>query len=291
MKRTPVRPALILALASLCAHAQWLNQPNPVTPRTKDGKPNLAAPPPRSHGKPDLSGIWQTESTPRKELAAMFPPGVGLLPGGENGLGEDDPLKYFLNFLADYKMGQEPFTPAAAALFQKRLQGPPQPMSTLCTPQSMPVVQLVPSPFKIVQTPGLTLVLFESDNVFRQIFTDGRKQPVDPQPSWLGYSVGKWDGDWLVIETAGFNDQGPLDAMGHFHSDALHVTERLHRRDFGHMDVRMTLEDPKTFTKPVTIQYTNVLLPDTDLIEGFCSEDENDTAHLNALAKAAGPRP
>lgn len=210
----------------------------------------------------------------------MFPPGVGLLPGGENGLGEDDPLKYFLNILADFKPGQEPFTPAAAALFQQRMQGPPKPPAALCVPGSLPTIDTVPAPFKIVQKSGLLLMLYESDNVFRQIFTDGRKHPNDAQPSWLGYSVGRWEGDWFAIETTGFNDQSPLDAMGHFHSTEMRVTERLHRRDFGHMEVEMTINDPKTFTKPVTIRYENRLLPDTDLAEDFCAEDEKDLAHL-----------
>lgn len=274
-----VHIAITLAIAPLCVPAQWLNQSDPSTPRTRDGKPNLSGRVPRDHGKPDLSGIWQAESTPRKELAAMFPPGVGLLPGGENGLGEDDPLKYFLNILADYKMGEEPFTPAAAALFLQRMQNPAK-LSALCIPASLPTIQIVPSPFKIVQKPGLTLILFESDNVFRQIFTDGRKHPADRQPSWLGYSTGHWEGDWFAIETIGFNDQSALDAMGHFHSADMRIVERFHRRDFGHMEVEMTISDPKTFTKPFTIRYENRLLPDTDLAENFCAEDEKDLAHL-----------
>ncbi|HTA45190.1 MAG TPA: hypothetical protein VK789_22235 [Bryobacteraceae bacterium] len=274
---------ITLGIAPLCVNGQWLNQPDPMTPHTREGKPNLAARAPRDHGKPDLSGIWQTESTPRKELAVMFPPGVGLLPGGENGLGEDDPLKYFLNILADYKMGQEPFTPAAAALFRQRMQNPRKPYS-LCTPMSLPVAQVLPAPFKVVQKPGLTLMLYESDNVFRQIFTDGRKHPVDPQPSWMGYSIGHWEGDWFVIDTVGFNDRADLDAMGHFHSDAMRITERLHRRDFGHMEVRTTIDDPKTFTKPITIEYSDRLLPETDVMENFCSEDEKDLAHQVAQA-------
>src|SRR5271167_2011907 len=107
-----------LVIAPLCAHAQWLNYPGPNTPRSKDGKPNLSAPAPRLHGKPDLSGIWQPESSSRKELTSLFPPGVGLLPGGENGLGETDPPKYFMNILADFKPEEEPLTPAAAALLK-----------------------------------------------------------------------------------------------------------------------------------------------------------------------------
>jgi len=231
--------AIILMGASICASAQWLNHPTPGTPRTKDGKPVLSAPAPRRDGKPDLSGVWQVESSSRKELAPY------LLPGGENGLGEDDASKYFINFFADFPFGQEPFQPAAAALFHERMQSGRKP-STLCPPPNMPLEDIVPGPFKIVSTPGLVMMLYESDYRFRQIYTDGRKLPSDPQPSWLGYSTGKWDGDWFVIDTVGFNDRGVLDAMGHFHSENMHLTERLRRRDFGHMDVEITVDDPKT---------------------------------------------
>jgi hypothetical protein len=280
MQTGKLRVLIALIAAPLCSHAQWLNHPDSSTPRTKDGKPNLSAPAPRLRGKPDLSGIWETESSPRKELASLFPPGVGLLPGGENGLGEDDPHKYFLNVLADYKPGQEPLTPAAAARFQKQMQGGGPKPTTLCAPPAIPVSEVIPAPYKIVQTPGLMLMLYEGDTYFRQVYTDGRKHPADPQPSWLGYSVGKWEGDTLVVDVIGLNDKGPLDAMGHFHSDAIHVTERFHRIDFGHMENQITIEDPKTFTKPVTIKVNLRLLPDTDLIESFCTEDESDLAHL-----------
>jgi hypothetical protein len=271
--------AIAFLAAPLGACAQWVNHPAPGTPRTRDGKPNLSAPAPRIHGKPDLSGIWQAESTSRKELVALLPPGVGLLPGGENGLGEDDPQKYFLNILADFKPGKEPFTPAAAALFRQRMQSNQKP-PTLCAPPGVPLTDLTPSPYKIVQTSGLILILYEADTFFRQIYMDGRKHPADPQPGWLGYSVGRWEGDTLVVDVRGFNDRSPLDAMGHFHSDAMHVIERFHRRDFGHMDIRITIDDPVTFSKAIEIESGQRLLPDSDVIESFCSEGEQDLAHI-----------
>jgi hypothetical protein len=123
-------------------------------------------------------------------------------------------------------------------------------------------------------------MLFEDFGNFRQIFTDGRKGPSDPEPSWFGYSVGKWEGGWLVIDTIGFNDKGVLDGMGHPRSEGMHLTERFHRRDFGHMDAEITVDDPKTYTKPVTIKVSHRLLPDTDLIEATCSDGENDLAHM-----------
>jgi len=267
---------LVLAGAPLCSSAQWLHLPTPGTPRTSGGKPNLSAPAPRAaNGKPDLSGIWLAESAPIPEL-------IRLLPGGFNGLGETIPSKYFLSILADFKPGEEPLLPAAASAFREHsvLQGSAP--ITRCLPAGVPEGDLVPVPFKLIQTPGVLVMLYELDNSFRQIFIDGRKQVDDPQPSWLGYSVGKWEGDWLVVDTIGLNDQSWLDAAGHTHSEALRVTERFHRRDFGHMEVEVHLDDPKTFTKPVTIRFNEELIPDTDLIEAFCSEGEKDVAHMTA---------
>ena len=260
--------------ASLCAPAQWVNHPTPGTPRTKDGKPNLAAPAPRtSHGKPNLSGVWQAEDTPIPEL-------VQLIPGGVNGLGESVPNKYFINILADFKAEEAPL----------RASGPPLPYTMLavrkddprirCLPSGMPMVDTLAFPFKIVQTPSLTMMLFEEDTTFRQIFTDGRKLPEDPQPSWMGYSVGKWEGDALVVESIGLTDRSWLDVVGHRHSEALHVTERFHRVNFGLMELQLTLDDPKTFTRPVTVNLNVRLRPDTDLIEYYCSENEKDVDHV-----------
>ena len=263
---------ILLAAVSATAEAQWLHHPVPGTPRTKDGKPNLSAPAPRaSNGKPDLSGIWQPEASPIPEL-------MRLLPGGANGLGEDIPTKYFINVLADFKPGEEPLrtrpsAPLTLTAFKKDDPG------IHCLPTGVPMVDTVPVPFKLVQTPGLLLMLSEADTTFRQIFTDGRKHPEGPQPSWLGSSVGRWEGDSLVVETIGLNDRSWLDAVGHKHSDALRVTERFHRRDFGHLDLQLTLDDPKIFTRPITVKFTELLLPDTDLIESFCTENEKDLAH------------
>jgi hypothetical protein len=266
---------IALAAAAVCAHAQWLNRPIPGTPRTKDGKPNLSAPAPKaSTGKPDLSGIWQAEGARFEEL-------VRYVPGGVNGFGEDDPSKYFFNILADFKPEDWPMRPEAAAAWrQQAAAAGKKPPTTLCNPPSVPLADSVPAPYKIVETRGLILILYEPDTFFRQIFTDGRKHPDDPQPSYLGSSVGKWEGDSLVVESVGFNDRGPLDAMGHRHSDAMRVTERFHRRDFGHMELQITVDDPKTFTKPFTFRVNQRLLPDTDLIESFCSEAEKDAAHM-----------
>jgi len=264
---------LVLLFAPLCVNGQWATYRDPVLPRTKDGKPNLSAPSPRLNGKPDLSGIWQAESAAVAEIRQF------LLPGDINGLGEDLPTKYFFNFFADYPAGQEPIRPEVRAKLNQRPPGPPA-VPTLCALPTLPLEGLVPAPFKIVQTPRLTMVLYEADTVFRQVFSDGRALPPDPQPSWLGYSVGKWVADSFVVETVGFTDKAPLDAMGHPRSEALRLTETFRRRDVGHMDVEITVDDAKTYTKPVTILVKHRLLPDTELLESFCNENEKDLAHF-----------
>jgi hypothetical protein len=270
-----MRLGILILLVGVGVQAQWLNHRDSETPRTKDGKPNLSAPAPRAvDGKPDLSGIWQGEGAPISEL-------MKILPGGANGLGEDPPPLSFFNVLAAYKPEESPLRPEFKAEYEKRaavaLTAPPP---ALCGPPPLPLVDSLPSPFKIVQTPKLTLMLFESDTVFRQIFTDGRKHPNDSQPSWLGYSVGRWQGDSLVVETVGLIAFGPLDLFGHPHSEAMRVTEQFRRRDFGHMDVQVTIDDPKTYTKSFTYKIGMYLRPDTDLLESFCTENEKDSAHM-----------
>jgi hypothetical protein len=220
----------------------------------------MTGPVPRVNGKPDLSGIWQVEAEPR---------GPGLY-----GLGESPNSKYFRDILSDFKAGEEPLTPAGREILRQH---------------SLPGVvgynlRCLPEPFKIIQTPGEMLMLYEVETIFRQIFTDGRKHPVDPAPAWLGYSIGRWDGDTLVVDTMGFNDLSWLDARGHGHSEDMRVEERFHRRDFGHLEVTATITDPKTFTKPVTISFVEGLLPDTDVFEHICFENEKDAGHIPGRA-------
>jgi hypothetical protein len=269
---------MLIALAASPAfvHAQWISYPTPGIPRTPDGKPNLSAPAPRTaDGRPNLSGLWQTESAPKEMLER-------LIPGATNGAGEEPLSQYFINIFSDLKPDEAPMLPAAAALFLQRSKAfsRESPLSH-CLPEGMPLVEMAPAPYKIIQTPGLMLMLYERDTTFRQVHTDGRKLPDDPQPSWLGYSVGKWDGDSLVVESNGFNDRGWLDARGHTHSEALHLTERFHRVDFGHMELRLTIDDPKTYTRPFTIQLKQHLMPDSDLLESFCAENEKDASHTD----------
>lgn len=274
MRRSITAAGVLLTTTLVCANAQWLNYPTRGIPRTRDGKPNLSAPAPRArNGRPILDGLWQTESAPRAMLAR-------LIPDATNGAGEEPLSQYFINIFSDFQPGQEPLQPAAAEQFRQRAKRfekeSPLPR---CLPEGMPLVEMAPAPYKIIETPGLILMLYERGTTFRQVYTDGRKLPGDPQPTWLGYSVGKWQGDLFVVDTIGFNDRGWLDARGHTHSEALHLTERFHRLDFGHMDVQLTIDDPRTYTKPFTITLKQHLLADSDVLESYCAENEKDVSH------------
>jgi len=253
----------VLYLAVLPLTGQWLGYAANGVPRLKDGKPNLAAPAPKTRdNRPDLSGTWWVPNR------------------GTEGL-TDPPPKYLVNLAADLNPEDFPILPWAEALSRQRAAdlGKDAPFSR-CLPLPVPTIFTEPLPFKILQMPTLTAILFESQGRYRQIFTDGRSLPKDPQPTWLGYSVGKWEGDTLVVETTGFNDQSWLDARGHPHTDALRVTERFRRPDFGHIELRATIDDPKAYSRPWTVTIPIELVPDTELLEQVCNENEKDVPHL-----------
>jgi hypothetical protein len=244
-----------LTLLALSAPAQWINYPTPGIPRTADGKPDLAAPAPRTtDGKPDLSGLWQPAS------------------------GGADPQ--FADIAKEVKGGL-PFQKWAADLVKARRaennMGDPD---GHCQPLGTVKMHLHPYPRKILQLPGMMVILYERDTVYRQIFTDGRPLPVDPQPSFYGYSTAKWEGDTLVVQTIGFKDDLWLDISGTPLTDAAKVTERYHRSSFGKLEIDVTVDDPKAYTKPWTIRVNQTFAADTDLIEFFCTENEKDARHL-----------
>jgi len=261
--KTGISLGILLVVASVSsAPAQWIHQPDPKTPRTTDGKPNLTAPVLRtSDGRPDLSGVW-----------IRVPP-----------VKRDNPSN---NNLLDYMPAGATISmrPEAAALYQRRrdvLLGTGRP-SERCLPHGIPDAMLPGVPYKIVETPGLVLILYEQLGRFRQVFTDGRTYPVDSQPAWWGYSIGTWDGDAFVIETTGYNDKTWLDDSGHPHSDAMKTTERFRRIDFGHMEMQVTIDDPKLYTQPFTVTIPFELLPDTDLIEDVC-DNEKDASRIGTI--------
>jgi len=276
MTRSILDPQVWLALAMAASplNAQWLHYPTPGIPRTSGGKPNLFARTPRGpNGHPRLAGLWQTDAPPREIEERLVPPGT-------NGAGEEPLSEYFVNIFYDFKPEDVPFRPEAAEAYRLRSESftTVSPISH-CLPEGMPVLEMAPAPYKIVETPGVTFMLYERDTTYRQIYTDGRKLPSDPQPSWLGYSVGKWEGEVFVIDSIGFNDRGWLDARAHSHSEAMHLTERFRRLDFGHLEVQLTIDDPQTYTRPFSVKLKQHLMPDTDLLESYCAENEKDAGH------------
>jgi hypothetical protein len=241
---------LIVSLVSTPLAAQWLTLETPNIPRQPDGKANLTAPAPRlSDGKPDLSGIWRLNS------------------GAYGG-----------NVVADLK--GDDIQPWAEALYKQRMEdlGKDDPSTFKCLPQG-PRALIGGGWAKFIHTPGLIAVLYE-DLTYRQIFLDGRELPKDPNPSFMGYSVGRWEGDTLVVESNGFNDRTWLDGGGHPHTEALRITERFRRTDFGHMDLQETFDDQRVYAHPWTIKIAVDLVTDKEFIEYICNENEKDHQHL-----------
>ena len=251
----------ILAIALVCApggaaDAQWLSLPVPGTPRTADGQPNLDAPAPRmADGTPDHSGLWRVDDE-------SFAFNANLLPDGD----------------------EAPMLPWAAELYKRRMDthGFDRPM-TFCMPHGVPDAMTAPYPFKVIQTAAVTVHLYEEFTKYRQIHTDGRQLPIDPNPTYYGYSVGRWEDDTFVVDTAGFKEGSWLDNGGHPHTDALRTTERFRRIDFGHMELEVTIDDPKAYSRTWTSGTLRfVQQPDTELLEHLC-ENNRDLERLQEI--------
>jgi hypothetical protein len=254
MNHVVLAATVSMALA-VPAAGQWIDFTTPGIPRLPDGKPNLAAPAPKAaDGRPDLSGVWRAGRA--GEYGYDYDVAKNLGPGNVQPWAEAVRLKRVQDFRKD--------SPLAA-----------------CMPVSVPFLNLR-GLSRIVQTPGLIVILYESPNSpHRTIFTDGRPLPKEMNPTWLGYSVGRWEQDTLVVTTAGFNDRGWLDVGGHPQTETLKLTERFRRRDFGHLELDMTFEDPKTFTRPFTLHVEKPFVADTELLEDVC-ENERSGAHLTS---------
>ena len=263
------------------ARAQWLNYTPAGTP-LKDGKPDLSAPAPRgADGKPDLTGIWQHELTPAAEFKRIL--GAAYETASRSallGMELEGVHKYGLDVFADLKPGESLLTPAGQAAMKRRAAE--QKVDNVCHGEyGWPVAGLLSEPFKIVQAPKETMILYEIDGLHRQIFADGREFPAEFEfPAYLGYSVGRWEGDTFVVETRGFNDRTPIDAMGHPRSEAMYVTERIRRRDFGHLDYEVTFDDPQMYTRKFTVRIPYDLVADNDIFEMFCGQNEKDRIHM-----------
>ena len=242
----------MVIMAAPAPSAQWVNVPPPV-PLWPDGKPNLTAPAPRAiDGRPDLSGIWEAIS-----------------------------VKYLENLAADMKPEDIPYQPWAKALVESRAGGAHarEESNANCLPPGVPKTAAAPPPWKIIQTPSQLAILHEALTLWRQIFTDGREFAADLNPSWLGYSIGKWDGDTLVVESRGFNGKTWLDQDGNPTTEALHVTERFRRRNIGTLEVQVTIDDLIAYTRPWMVTQEFHLMTSGDLLETIC-ENNKDLDHL-----------
>jgi hypothetical protein len=239
---------------SASAGAQWLKVPEAVLPRTTDGKPNLSAPAPRlPDGKPDLTGIWRSnDNTFVRDIAAKLKP-------------ED-----------------VPYQPWARALFDARKGGSysSEDPDAHCLPQGVPKINSVQYPWKLIQTPNSIVIIYETFNYWRQIFTDGREMNPDANPTWMGYSTGQWEGDTFVVHTRGFNGIAWLDQLGRPTTDRLHVIERFRRPDFGRLNIDITIDDPGAYTKPWTVSQQVYLRPGWEPLEFICNENNRDVARM-----------
>jgi hypothetical protein len=263
----------------MCAtlSAQWLNYPTPGIPRLPDGKPNLTAPAPRSaDGKPDLSGIWGLPCPVANAEVGGYYGQPNVYCGTELAIPPE-----FGNFGRSLKDGL-PCQPWAAELVKKtRANNRPNDPLTHCFPIGAVRLHIFPLFRKIVQVPGLLVILNEHNASYRQIFTDGRPLPVEQNPSWNGYSTGKWEGDTLVVQTIGFRDGLWLDTGGSPLTDAARVTERFRRVNYGNLEIEIMVDDPKAYTKPWTVTVKQILAPDTELLDYICLENEKDAQHLS----------
>ncbi len=303
--------ALLATLAGLCApltpaSAQWIDYPTHGGPRTKGGAPDLTAKAPRTHeGRPDLSGVWYAAEVPPEGTFdfTVLPPELvadamkaGAFPPGPP---PDDPC------LKGGCITQEPF-PLDGANMGRSLPGktlPYQPWArqfvlqqmavmskddphARCVPPSYPRAFSLPQHWKIVQTKELIVLLHEFNASYRQIFLDGRPLPVDPQPGWNGYSTAHWEKDTLVVQTAGFRDNLWLDILGSPLTSAARVTERFQRVNYGTLNIQVTVDDPRAYTEPWTVTLQERLIPNTDLLEDICVENERSNRLLDDDGKS-----
>jgi hypothetical protein len=265
----PIRQLVFLASAFLFSHAacaQWLGYPTAGVPKTPDGKPDLNAPAPRTADrKPDFSGMWGWVN-------------IGQPCGAH--CTDTQISREFINIASTLKGGNPPYQPWAADLVKMRRADQGADPNVHCMPRGAPRIWTDDYYKRVYQTPDRLVILTERNMQYRQIFLDGRPLLKDPNPTWNGYSVGKWDGDTLVIETTGFRDDLWLDANGNPLTEQGKLTEKIRRPNFGTLEVEMTIDDPKAYTAPWTVTIKQPLILDSELIDYYCLENEKDFAHM-----------
>ena len=270
----------VFAAASASVSAQWPSYPTPDVPRLPDGKPNLTAPAPKTaEGKPDFSGIWETRfggggggGRGRGAAPAPTPPPDGTPPVSQ----------FFEVAGRGYPL---PLQPWAAELKKKRMADNSKDNPDVwCLPIGLMQYHNHPQPRQIVQTKNLMLITYEANYGLRNIYLDGRPAPNnDPTPWWFGYSRGWWEGDTLVVETTNFRGDeraGWLDVNGSPYTEALKMTERFRRPNFGTLEIDITIDDPKAYTKPFTVRVNQRIMVDQEMIEFICNENEKSTNHI-----------
>jgi hypothetical protein len=261
--------AIAVAISSSLS-AQWPTYRAAGVPRTPDGKPDLSAPAPRTpDGKPDLSGNWIRGD------GQLGPAGGGTLAGPAPAFSSGPPVTTFRDVGANVKEGL-PLRPWAADLVKaRRAENSKDNPDAHCLPMGLMQFHNRGQPRKMIQTPGLIVIVYEANYGLRYIFTDGRTPPTgDVQPWWYGYSAGRWDGDTLVVETTGFRDGGWLDIIGNPLTDAAKLTERFRRPSYGTLEIDVTIDDPKAYTKPWTVRVNQRIVADNELIEFICLENQ-----------------
>jgi len=272
-----MKPFVVLLAASACllsvtVSAQWPTFVRPGVPRTPDGQVNLDAPAPRlANGKPDFSGVWESRVPPSGRYGAPALP--SLTP-------DAPPVATFANVEANIKGGL-PLTPWALELRKQRMSANSQDNPDAnCLPVGFMQAHTHTQPRKILQTADELAIMYEVNYGLRQVFTDGRTLPQDdPVPWWEGYSVGRWEGDTLVVETTGFRDDGWLDVRGTPYTSALKLTERIRRPNYGRLEIDLTIDDAKAYTKPWTVRVNWRLAAGDQLIEFICNENERSSKH------------
>ncbi|HXP88687.1 MAG TPA: hypothetical protein VN841_28410 [Bryobacteraceae bacterium] len=266
---------MVLAVSPTALFAQWLGYPTPGVPRTPDGQPNLAAPAPRTaDGKPDFSGMWGWVNTGKPCGAQCTDTQIS---------------REFINIAATLK-DPLPYRPWAAEIVKKRRVEQGLDPNVHCMPRDAPRIWTDDFYKRIFQVQDRVILLMERNMQYRQIFTDGRKIPNDPNPTWNGYSTGHWEGDTLVVETTGFRDDLWLDASGNPLTDQAKMTERIRRPTYGTLEIEITINDMKAYTAPWTVKLTEPLVLDSELIDYYCLENEKDAPHMREQAPIGTPR-
>ena len=277
-------------LASIPLSAQWFKYPTAGVPRKPDGKVDMFGPTPRMpDGKPDFSGVWTTgEPYDRRSHGLSSPKDLPARQDARSFKPADTPAdpaqivgsRQMSNIGVDIPGGL-PYQPWVAALVKERtgndaIDDP----HIQCLPDNFIRAYGMPHLLKFVHKPGLLLMLNEVNAGYRQVFTDARPLPKDPNPSWQGYSSGKWSGDTLVIDTIGLRNDTWIDWNGSVLTEAAKVREEIRRPDFGHLEIQVTVDDPKAYTKPWTVQLKQRIVVDTDLVDEICNENEQSLKHL-----------